>query len=80
METDIYNLIEWSSWNVTCESSGYSTMSSGLVSFSKARSVASTEDDNGQDFELDDHDFCEEDVGIVAPHESIGEDGMKVIF
>ena len=55
-------------------------MSSGLVSFSKARSVASTEDDNGQDFELDDHDFCEEDVGIVAPHESIGEDGMKVIF
>ena len=41
---------------------------------------ASTEDGDGQDVDLDDPDFWEKSVGIEAPNESIGEDGMKVIF
>ena len=55
-------------------------MSSALGSFSKASFVASTEDGDDQDSNLDDTDFWEKSVGLEATHESIGEDGMKVIF
>ena len=55
-------------------------MISGLGSFSKASFVASTEDGDGQDVDLDDPDFWEKAVGLEAPHESIGEDGMKILF
>ena len=55
-------------------------MSSGLGSFSKASCVASTEDGDGQGVNLDDPDFWGKYVRLEAPHESIGEDIMKVIF
>ena len=55
-------------------------MRSGLGSFSKASFVASTEDGDGQDVDLDDPDFWEKAVGIEAPHESIGEGGIKILF
>ena len=57
METNIGQLIERSSQTVTYDSSGQSTMSSGLGSFSKASFVASTEDGDGQDVDLDDTEF-----------------------
>ena len=47
METDIEQLVEWSSQTVTYGSSGQSTMSSGLGRFIKAIFVASTEYCNG---------------------------------
>ena len=47
METGIDNRIERGSQTVTYDSSGHSTMSSGLRSFSKANSVASNEYGNG---------------------------------
>ena len=46
----------------------------------KASFVASTEDGNGQDVDLDDIDFWEKDVGLEASHASIGEDGITVLF
>ena len=57
METDIDQLLERSSRTITYGSSGQSTMSSGLGSFSKASFVASTEDGDGQDVDHDDTDF-----------------------
>ena len=51
-----------------------------MGSFSKASFVALTEYGDGQDVDLDDPDFWEKAVGIESPHNSIGEDGMKVIF
>ena len=80
METDIDQLLERSSPTVTYGSSRQSTMSSGLGSFSKEIFVASTEDGDGQYFDLYDPDFWEKDVGLEDPHESIGEDGIKVLF
>ena len=59
METDIDQLLEQSSRNFTYGSSGQSTMSSGLGSFSKASFVVSTEDGDVQDVDLDDPDFWE---------------------
>ena len=55
-------------------------MSSGMGCFGKATFFASTEDGDGQDVDLDDTDFWEKAVGLEAPHESIGEDGMKILF
>ena len=55
-------------------------MSIGLGSFSKADFVASTEYGDGKDVDLDDPDFWEKTFGVEAPHDSIGEDGIKVIF
>ena len=55
-------------------------MRSGMGSFSKVSFLASTKDGNGHDVELDDPHFWENAVGLEAPHESIGEDGNKVIF
>ena len=80
METDIDQLIERSSWTVIYGSYGHSTMSSVMGSFSKASFVVSTEDDNGQDVYLGDPYFWEKAVVLEAPHESIGGDGMKVLF
>ena len=80
METDIEQLLERSSRTVTYGSLGQSTISSGLGSFIKACFVASTEDGNDKYVDLDDTDFWEKSVGLEAPHESIGEDGMKIIF
>ena len=57
METDIDQLLERSSQNVSYGRSGQSTMSSGLGRFSKSIFVASTEDGIGQDVDLDDPDF-----------------------
>ena len=51
-----------------------------MGSFSKASFVALTEYGDGQDVDLDDPDFWEKAVGLEAPHESIGEDGMKILF
>ena len=80
METDIDQLLEWSSPTVTYGSPGQPTMSSGLGNFSKASFVAKTEYGDGQDVDLDDPDFWGNDVGLEAPHESIGEDENKVVF
>ena len=80
VETDIDQLLEQSARTVTNGSSMQSTMSSGLGSFSKASFFASTEDVDGQDVEPNGPDFWEKDVGLEASHESIGGDGMKVIF
>ena len=44
-------------------SSGKSTTSSGLLRFSKASFVASTEDVDGQDVDLDDPEFWESLLG-----------------
>ena len=41
---------------------------------------ASAEDGYGQDVDLDDPDLQEKDVGLEDTHESIGENGMKVLF
>ena len=57
MKTDIDQLLEQSSRTVTYGSYGKSTMSSGMRSFSKASFVASTEDGDGQDVDLDDTEF-----------------------
>ena len=62
METDTEYLLERSSRTVTYVSSGKSTMSSGLGSFSKASFDASTKGGNGQDVDLDDPDFWEKAV------------------
>ena len=78
MGTGIDQLLERCSRTVTYCSSGHSTMSSGLGSFIK-EFFSSTEDGYGQDLDLDDPDFWGNAVGIEAPHESTGEDGMKVI-
>ena len=80
MNTDIDQLIERSSQTVSYGSSGQSTMIRGLGSFSKASFVASTEDGDGQGVDLDDPELWEKAVGIETPHESIVEDGMKVLF
>ena len=55
-------------------------MRSGLGSFSNASFVLSNEDGDGQDVDLDDPEFWENTVGLEAPHESLGEYGMKVLF
>ena len=78
MKTDIEQVLEKSSRTVPYGSSGQSTMISGLGSFSKASIVASNEDGDGQDVDLDDPDFKKKAVGLEAPHESIGEDGNVV--
>ena len=57
METDIDQLLELSSRNVTSDISGQSTMISGLGSFSKAGFVSSTKYGDGQDVDFDDPDF-----------------------
>ena len=57
METDIDQLIEQSSRTFTYGSSGKSTMSSGMGSFSKASFVASYKDGDSQDVDLDDPNF-----------------------
>ena len=57
METDIDQLLERRSRTATYGSSGQSTMSSGLGSFSKASFVASNEYGDGQDVDLDDPKF-----------------------
>ena len=80
METDIDQLIERNSQTVTYGSCGKSTMSSGMGGFSRAIFAASTEDGDGQNVDLDDHDFWEKAVGIEDSQESIGEGGIKVIF
>ena len=80
IETYIDQLLEQSSQTVTYGSYGKSNMSSGMGSFSKASFVVSTEDGYGQDVDLDDPDLQEKDVGLEDTHESIGENGMKVLF
>ena len=80
MEYDIDQFLEGSSQTVTYSSSQQSTMSSSLGRFSKAVFVASTEGVDGQDVDLDDPDFWGNCIGLEAPHESFGEDGMKLLF
>ena len=80
MDTNIDQLLERSSRTVTYGSFGKSTKRSGLGSFSKASFFASTEDGDGQDVDLDDTDLWEKAADIEAPHESIGQYGMKVLF
>ena len=80
LETGTNQLLEQSSRTVTYSSSRKSTVSSGLGSFSKAGFVASTEEGNGKDVDLYDTEFQGNSIGLEDPHESIGEDGMKIVF
>ena len=72
-DTDIDQMIERSSRNITYGSSGKSTMSIGMGSFSKAIFVELNGNGDGQDVDLDDPDFWEKDFGLESTHESIGE-------
>ena len=57
IDTDIDQLLVWSSQTITYGSSGKSTMSRGLETFCKADFFALTEDGSGQDVTLDYPDF-----------------------
>ena len=70
METDIDELLEKSSRNVTYGESATTSLASGLGSFSKASFVASGDGD-GKDVDLDDPEFWSKAVGLEAPPEEM---------
>jgi chromodomain-helicase-DNA-binding protein 7 len=72
METDIDALLERSSKSISYGSTN-NTISSGLGSFSKASFVTSNEE-GGQDVDLDDPDFWKKAIGLQAPEFPVDED------
>lgn len=69
MESDIDQLLEHSSKQVTYGASATSSLGSGLGSFSKASFVADT-GEGEKDVDLDDPDFWSKAVGFNAPEET----------